>query len=718
MRTPSLPFQDINILEKIALSIFDGKITPFIREAIFVASAPLHQELTKLIESQNTNSAPKKSDKVLEAFFKYLVRMSSRSTPFGLFSSCSVGKIDEKTSLIVDAALRRKTQIDTSVLFNFYNELNSRNDIRENTKYYSNNTIYQIGNKYRYIDRQIKPEKTLFSISSVKKYPILEHLLSLSKNGLCFKDSISILEKLDYSAAEAKEFVNDLIDANLLVSELDVMLSMNPGDTNELISSDIIKSFDRSISDGVNYIKQSLNELDSNDYNDIARYERVYRQIAGISNSTQSYDSILQVDLSRKAEKLCLGKEILRELEDVIDFYIENSTFYPKPPMEEFKKAFFERYEYREMPLSLVLDPDIGLGYPLNYGQSDNPQKLIKTLEALIKQNYKNEPTESISDVLKGKLLDTSQRQITLDNIKQKKSDKRHLPDTLYIFFQIIKNEGAKPLLYVKGIGAGGANLLSRFTHLDSDIATLVKEITDKEAEMNSSAIVAEIIHLPPNARVGNILRREHIRSYEIGYFTRTNVKNDFQIPVSDIMLSIKDNELFLRSKKHDKQIIPKLTTAHNFYNDTLPVYKFLCDFQNRSTFGGFELNFGEIKKLSDSLPRVCLGSTILSLATWKVRHEELAELQISKNRDSLIEEWRARRNIPLEVLLSQGDNELLINFSSKISVDLFLSELSKKKILELKEFLFDKNDLLVHSEDGHYLNECIVPFYRMKNEK
>ena len=127
---------------------------------------------------------------------------------------------------------------------------------------------------------------------------------------------------------------------------------------------------------------------------------------------------------------------------------------------------------------------------------------------------------------------------------------------------------------------------------------------------------------------------------------------------------------------------------------------------------------------LADKLsyrPRVRYGNSILSLAAWNVKQEEIvAFYQVPDNELIMrVSNWRKKRNIPVCVLLSEGDNELYIDFESPISIRAFLSTVKKRTTFQLLEFIFPPDNLIVEGRDGKYLNECIVGFYRdSKNER
>ena len=68
-------------------------------------------------------------------------------------------------------------------------------------------------------------------------------------------------------------------------------------------------------------------------------------------------------------------------------------------------------------------------------------------------------------------------------------------------------------------------------------------------------------------------------------------------------------------------------------------------------------------------------------------------------------------RSIPQYVMLSDGDNELLINTLNITSMTMLLETVKKRARFHLKEFLHSEKGC-VQGEDGGYANQIILSFY------
>ena len=136
----------------------------FFEEAIYFASPVLYEELQKYKAGK-----VKEKDRIRieNSLLKYLARMSSRCTPFGLFSSCATGKKGELPEVILTNQLNVHVRFDMLYLCNLSQELGKLPEVREVVKYYTNTTLYTQSTKIRYIEYRFDTEKRIYQLVEV-----------------------------------------------------------------------------------------------------------------------------------------------------------------------------------------------------------------------------------------------------------------------------------------------------------------------------------------------------------------------------------------------------------------------------------------------------------------------------------------------------------------------------------------------------------------------
>ncbi|HCM32602.1 lantibiotic dehydratase [Chryseobacterium sp.] len=275
---------------------------------------------------------------------------------------------------------------------------------------------------------------------------------------------------------------------------------------------------------------------------------------------------------------------------------------------------------------------------------------------------------------------------------------------------EIFSDKEQEKLHLYRGGGSTAAELSARFCTEKSNINHYTKNIAEKEKELNPDIILAEIVHLP-EARIGNIIRRPLLRDYEIPYLAASVLSEEKQIAIDDLYISLKNGRIILRSQKHNKEVRPYLTNAHNYSVDSLPVYHFLSDlyFQTHCSDLGFD--WGSLARIYHFLPRVEYKNIILSKARWRIRKEDVS-LLLSKteNRElflSTFKIWRDKRKIPQWVQLIKLDNTQLLNLENYDSGKLFMDTIETKKSVIIEEFLHhEKNDFAYQFVFSLYKNQ------------
>lgn len=708
IRLPHYPLQYLFSLLDNPAELKEKMSDSTVREAIFLASPVLDREIQKYIDGKIKSN--KEIRRIENSFLKYFTRLCSRCTPYGTFSTCSCGTIGNDTLLSVNEDIKRHIQFDTYFLSELVRYVSNMPEVRKLLRFYTNTTIYSVGEKYRYIEFKLQKNRHLHQISSVTKNKYLNTILAKAVNGIKYDDIINILVALEIEKQDAIEYVEELIQNQLLQAELELNLNEN-GFSNQLadffenrdfVQSDANKAKDFFIT--AKGIFEYISEKDDVN-NHLNSYKLLIERTKEFPFSVEE-NCVLHVDSELKqSDRISLGNDVIQDLNNIIMFFCNTYSLQPDRRLNKFANAFYEKYEEKEVPLLVALDPDMGIGYPPKHGHSDKTPWLSSLN---IPHTQRINTYVSVDITLLKKLLEMKRaggNEIVFENNdKNIQENVNILPDVLFCMFKLMKGKNSN-LIVEPSIGISATKLIGRFSYMNNNIRNLFQDIAHKEQESTKDAVCAEIKHIP-SSRIGNINNTTHVWEYEILLLTGSEIPNNNKIPISDLMLSYKNGKLVLRSHKLNKQILPVLSNAHNFNLDTQPVYKFLCDLQYQHKPESLYFSWGNLRQVLDDFPRVRYKNCILSLAFWVIKKSDISE--ICKNVNA-ISEIRKKRNIPRYVYLADGDNTLFVDFDSKESTDAFVSTIKDRQEIVVKETLLDVCDY----ENNPFINECIVPFYK-----
>lgn len=730
LRTPLLPLNFYHELTKEKFvtiekfkSIWRDDI---IREAIFLASPELYSEIEKWLSGQLKDV--KKSKRLESSLLKYISRMSSRCTPFGLFAGCSIGKFAETTSIELTnyEKHQRQTRFDMNFLVAFSQKLAKETVIKKQLLWYVNNSLYRVGDQYRYIEYVYnKNNRREHSIEAVAYSEYLETILESAKSGKKIEELALLLvdEEIDYEEAEA--FIGELIENQILISEIE------PSVTGE----DFLKQIETclgalqgtdSILKEIHHYETFLNQIDQKLGNEDAKYLQLSERLAN-QETPFELKYLFQTDLYAQTKSNQLSIRWGYKLKRALALLNRINNFTSETHLQKFRDAFVKRYETQEIPLATALDTEIGIGYLQHQDASDSTSFLDDLYIPARPVSGEEIHWNPVQEILNEKLqqIDKENRYV----LELEDQDFEHfelnwndLPDTMSTIVQIARINGEEKMILSSVGGSSGANLLGRFSTGNKQILEHVQSIAAIEEEIHQNQILAEIVHLP-ESRTGNVIRRGAIRPYEIPYLGKSSVPSEQQIMVTDLMVSVKYGRVVLRSKTLNKEIIPKLTNAHNYSANSLPVYHFLCDIQKQGGRSGIGFYWGEVLEKYIFLPRVIYKDFILAKARWKIVIEDLPFMKGNNEEDRVsdVTTWRLKYNIPKLIQLIDGDNTLLINLENNNSIGMWLDTIKKRKTCILEEFLFaeegfSNNQLSVVQEGSmSYTNQFVISLYNQE---
>lgn len=719
LRTPAFPINSyFELMENYTIEkLIRFYEEPFLKEAIQIASP----ELMNILNKWDFLSVENKE--ALEiTLLKYCARISSRCTPFGIFAGCSVGTFQSNLSMIgltTKEHFSRVTQFDMHFWVSLLQHFSKRKEINHILTYYPNNSIYSIGDYFRYNEYKYVKTHREHSITALKKSEYLETVFEKAKLGITIDEMLLLLAENETEKEDALEFIYDLINFQFLVSELDATLT----ETNEFKRVYSILKKSPSIDNFLEIlqtIETELSELDST----IIPSENKYKELKTLLLKTGvEYDEkyLFQTDLNTSALTNSLNSTLNIKVKAALSFLNSIQASYQPKNQKAFINAFEKRYETKEVPLTIALDTEIGIGYLQNTLMNDTNPILDKFTfknneKAALLQNWS--PNDFI---LEAKLQNANAENsnviiLSESDFPDSDSDFNNVPVTFSVMVEIIKNDNQETVYIDSSGDVSAAKLLARFCNTNESIYDLTKEIIQKEESFCKDKILAEIVHIP-ESRTGNILRRPILRDYEIPYLCNSAVKKEFQIEVSDLMVSVKNNRIVLKSKKFDKEVIPCLSNAHNYHKNSLPIYHFLCDLQLQNLKPIYSFSWGVLEEHYNYFPRVIYNDVILSKAKWKVTKVEIKDFY-SQYGVKLFENftmWKNSRNIPKYVNWVHFDNTLLLDLEKEIGIQLFLKSVKNFEEIILQEFLINEDSIVKNTIGESFTNQVIMSFYKEK---
>jgi thiopeptide-type bacteriocin biosynthesis protein len=729
--------------ERLRARLAELAARPEVLEAVFLASPSLHESLA----AWRAQPEGKKGQRAERALVRYVYRMAARATPFGLFSGCSVGGIDPTPGAATRIAVaprsryERHTRLDMDYLFALCEDLGKDPAIREALVYRPNSSLYRAAGRLRYAEARLDKKVRSHHLVAVDSNEYLEEALRRASDGARPSEIAAALVAFDpegeVTPEEAAEFVTELIDSQILVSDLSTPV------TGPEAIHDVIDQLSRlsagaasaAAAERLSQVRSALEALDAGGPGaDPARYEEIAETLRELPTSVEM-SRLFQLDMIKPGDAPVLGSAVLEEIARGIEVLLRLSVDRPLEGLEKFRKDFSERYESREVPLLEALDEEVGIGFERSADFGAEASPLLRGIAAAAPAA---DPTVSWSRaqaVLLTKVheaLARGARQIELtpedlERMAPAATDQGKKPPTLPDAFHTMVTLAAPSQealdrgdfqILLEGVGGpSGARILGRFCHADPQLHRCVEEHLRAEEALRPGVVFAEIVHLP-QGRIGNILARPVLRDYEIPYLGRSGAPPERQIPVSDLRVSVEGPRIVLRSARLGQEVVPRLTSAHNFVRGSLGVYRFLCMLQSQSVLGGTAWGWGALDG-APFLPRVTCGKLVLARASWWMTQDEIKELTKPKGaeRYAAVQKWRERRGLPRLIAQADADNELLVDLDNVLSVETFLDVVEDRDRARLVEFFPGPEQLPATGPEGRFLHEILIPMVRKPKE-
>jgi lantibiotic biosynthesis protein len=712
-------------------------LRPDVAQAIAVASPSLQIGLERL---QREEGKPAQQKKAYAGLLRYLIRMCTRPTPFGLFSGVALGTFAEQTrACLGPRALERfRTRQDMGWLLEVLHLLEKDRALVRQLQVRLNQTAYLVG------DRAVLPFVDTYGeqdnrSASLRATAPVRKVFELAGQ---FIPWVELGNKLQQAFPPARATqIDDLLwqlwETGFLISQL------HPPLTDARPAEYIYTQLDTL--QGVDDVKAGRRQV-------LARGKALDQAGIGAPPSLLSHllmdqEQVLpKTEQEKGQEKLPLQVDAALSLQTgelhhsigqaaarAAEFLLRQT---PLPQgfshLQEYRQIFLEKYgDQAEVPLLDLLSSENGLDAPSGYEKprrayprpstihSPNnglrDQMLLTLLsEALNKQSLEVELTEEIQQRLERWSPNIEQAPLSLEIYLQLHARSREAID---------RGEWTAVVGSNCGSPHAGRTFGRFFDLLGTPGIAALRELATREEALLSDVIFAELSYQPAQARMANVAIRPPIRSYEIAIGTTPAVPSERVLSLNDLVVSIENGHFSLRSLRLGRLV--RVCQSHMLNTMRAPnVCRFISEIANDDQPVLSSFDWGTVAN-APFLPRLSMrigptASLVLTPARWNLTTSTITphgEGSEERRWFRGLQQWRAQWRVPRYVYLSEMDNRLLLDLEHPVMMTELQDEVRKlkgKMHIMLEECMPDFEHLWLQDAQGKtYFSEIVIPVLR-----
>ncbi|NUH83966.1 lantibiotic dehydratase [Bacillus firmus] len=738
LRSPLMPFQVYSEMsslegEQAEEQLFQLMKNREIREAIYVSSPSLYHSLIKL---EKFSDSPKKNQ-LIKSALKYLIRMSTRPTPFGLCSGVEAGRIGDKTDIVIpdNGQFKKRARPDMEWLLKAISILEEEDEVLLRLQVMRNHSLYYNGTRVKLLfhtgfGQLFKDGDNYNKQPTIRFTQVVEDVFRLADKPIAFSVLVHTIKER-YPQADTDtitQFIKELLKQEFLISEIrPSLMDVNP--LSNLINKIIKNQIDHPILSDLQNVETLFNEYN---LTTVGQGEEIFTDLKNSMKKVTDAENLIQVDLAMNTRALTLSETV----KDTVELAAE-TLWKLSPPhsgfehIDRYREDFVERYgTYQEVPLLTLLDEDMGLGYPATYEFPPSSRTMKKTRDKFTPYRTKvllELMTRAIKDgSMEIKLTDQDIERLSGKEQMEQFDPASQAPISMELYFQILAkhesdiDDGNYEMIIGGNPGSAAAGkTFGRFIDiLDDSIETKLADTSKTEQSLYKDSIFAELVYLPPAGRAANLMVSKNTREYEIAVGTNSSKPAEKQIPLEDIVVGCNLESFYLKSKRLNKRIIP--VTCHMLdYSNAPNVCRFLREVALEGVRHWMPFDWGELEH-SYALPGIRYKNILLSPAEWKVDPLTLDLDQKISGKEFMdyFKKWRKERKIPRYVYQTRSDNRVLLDLENSFHLELLeydFKRLSKGQTIRITETgMKDPANLLVKNNNGDsFFAEFVFPLVK-----
>ncbi len=308
------------------------------------------------------------------ALVRYVVRMASRATPFGLFAACGRGRLGDRTDIRLPhpRSWGRFTQLDADYLDALVRQRATA--LGDRLTLVPNDSLHLMAGRWRYVESRLDGLDRTHHLVQVTASAHLQRALDAARAGATRRQMVDAVAAGGVDEARAAGFTDRLVAAQVLVPTLTVAITGPP--PLDALVADLEALGDDDVAGVLHQVGKELAAVDAE--GPAASPTRHEAIAAALRELPAPVDRarLLHVDATVPASDATLARTAVDEIARGVDLLRRIAPTPPASDLDRFRDAFVERYETEEVPLLDALDEELGIGF----GGDADPAPLLEGL--------------------------------------------------------------------------------------------------------------------------------------------------------------------------------------------------------------------------------------------------------------------------------------------------------------------------------------------------
>lgn len=669
------------------------------------------------------------------SFAKYFLRLSGRSTPFGIFATFAYGDINNNTNLEIGE--RNSVYIHSfpsgMVISDVEQFIQAGGQAKISRPVRVNPSAYYFGDRIRFIVRTTDEKKywksrddkltkflrsalkhgRKYSYSDLVKQFIIdsggasdeikaeEHLRRLIRKGVLIPESDHTIFHADSLTHIAKQYSEtDCQDGTSIIAAINALVtsykSLNCSVDFSSVSS--ISKFAAKVDAAENSIRMAA-----------IPFRRIPEECADsehIGGKIPTRFRAFHIDAERQSDRFSLSDALADRVLDSARAIVYR-TAHEHPALAILTESFVRRFGDGPVPVGVALDQDFGA-----------------VADGIIRRPSSSSYNRNLTDFLIEKValvardggwedgINLSRMPIDREAVK---AFREHAPSGTVMFsLRRSTNSGITDGydVCITGVGPGtGLEMISRFATNSKKMVAMSEVHLEKTKPCGVKCIDAEVV-FAGNGSMRDVTIRPRLTQYVIDISGTQKIEDEYRIDISDLFLVHDSGKLLLFSERLGSIIRPILSSAHVYQNDAHPsIYKWLPVL-------GKPLNFGfewpDAFRNAPCLPRVHVNGVWIRPALWRIPDSLRHAISKAKWKGK-IEAFRAfllENKVPRFVDVGYYDQRLSVDTTCDDAVAAACSVIKDRNVDIQEAFQRFGLDAISDTDGRGFGSEFTMPFY------